>query len=369
MVIDEPLPGLSSLTAGCQTWELPSQTPVTIPQTVESPASSMLAYTTPAQPPLASLALEWQSPSLSPALDSSPPSMAPLQLSDMVSPLQLPHPGTMLAGPQISCYITLMPMMNIEHPTTQLNKAQQLALLLTDVSNQSPAAVDLAQDEPIIAAYNHYANTLVEASWQYQLLLERRAKLETMMQEFQNDNITGMETKELDNFDEHSYGKPFQCLLLPLGLLLRHVIICCNAAGPEVAVVSEIRYLTYTILRGSSWYYGTFGCLAFMDIDVARALVDQSTTGPTISWQCMSADIITKIHTWNGLHQLTWLSAPVVMSPMRYNLFGFQHSGHFILCKTSWFLESDIMWQIFGGYHTHVQNAWDVQHAIVMGWE
>ncbi|KAL4063908.1 hypothetical protein V8B97DRAFT_1920332 [Scleroderma yunnanense] len=209
MVIDEPLPGLSSLTAGHQTWELPSQTPVTIPQTVESLAShltgphtllplhalapmwespptspaSMPAYTTPAQPPLASLALAWQSPSLSPASDPSPPSMAPLQLSNVVSPLQLPHPVTMLAGPQISCYITLMPMttwMNIEHPTTQ-------------------SAVDPAQDGLIIAAYNHYANTLVEASQQYQLLLERRAKLEAMMQEFQNDNITGMETKELDN--------------------------------------------------------------------------------------------------------------------------------------------------------------------------
>ncbi|KAL4067123.1 hypothetical protein V8B97DRAFT_1919138 [Scleroderma yunnanense] len=238
MEIDDPLPGLSSLTAGHQTWELPSQTPVTIPQTVESPAlhltgphtlpplcalapmwelppaspASMLAYTTPAQPPLASLAPAWQSPSLSPASDPSPPSTAPLQLSNVVSPLQLPHPVTMLASPQILhplevlphpwCYITLMPMttqMNIEHPTTQLDKAQQLALLLTDVSKSSPAAVDLAQDGPIIAAYNHYANTLVEASQQYQLLLERRAKLEAMMQEFQNDNITGMETKELDN--------------------------------------------------------------------------------------------------------------------------------------------------------------------------
>ncbi|KAL4062074.1 hypothetical protein V8B97DRAFT_1921104 [Scleroderma yunnanense] len=203
IAIDEPLPGLSSLTAGHQTWELSSQTPVTIPQTVESPAShltgphtllplhalapmwespptspaSMPAYTTPAQPPLASLASAWQSPSLSPASDPSPPSMAPLQLSNVISPLQLSHPVTMLAGPQISHppevlphpqhYITLMPMitqMNIEHPTTQ-------------------SAVDLAQDGLIIAAYNHYANTLVEASWQYQLLLERRAKLEAMMQE------------------------------------------------------------------------------------------------------------------------------------------------------------------------------------------
>ncbi|KAL4078345.1 hypothetical protein V8B97DRAFT_1914939 [Scleroderma yunnanense] len=219
MVIDEPLPGLSSLTAGHQTWELPSQTPVTIPQTVESPAShltgphtllplcalapmwelpptspaSMLVHTTPAQPPLASLSPAWQSPSLSPASDPSPPSMAPLQLSNVVSPLQLPHPVTMLAGLQILHspevlphpwhYIALMPMttqMNIEHPITQ-------------------STVDLAQDGLIITAYNHYANTLVEASWQYQLLLERRAKLEAMMQEFQNDNITGMETKELDN--------------------------------------------------------------------------------------------------------------------------------------------------------------------------
>ncbi|KAL4063647.1 hypothetical protein V8B97DRAFT_1920351 [Scleroderma yunnanense] len=196
--------------------------------------ASMLAYTTPAQPPLASLALAWQPPSLSPASDPSPPSMAPLQLSNVVSPLQLPHPVTMLAGPQISVCIplpassgsiaTLLVLhypnahvaqlshisskfscdfkttrMNIEHPTTQLDKAQQLALLLTDVSKPSPATVDPAQNGLIIAAYNHYANILVEASWQYQLLLERRAKLEAMMQEFQNDNITGMETKELDN--------------------------------------------------------------------------------------------------------------------------------------------------------------------------
>ncbi|KAL4070103.1 hypothetical protein V8B97DRAFT_1917816 [Scleroderma yunnanense] len=219
MVIDEPLPGLSSLTASCQTWELPSQTPVTIPQTVESLAShltgphtlpplcalapmwklppaspaSMPVHTTPAQPPLASLALAWQSSSLSPASDPSSPSTAPLQLSNVVSPLQLPHPVTMLAGPQISHppevlphpwhYITLIPMttwMNIEPPTTQ-------------------STVDLAQDGPIIAAYNHYTNTLVEASQQYQLLLERRVKLEAIMQEFQNDSITGMETKELDN--------------------------------------------------------------------------------------------------------------------------------------------------------------------------
>ncbi|KAL4065096.1 hypothetical protein J3A83DRAFT_4375588 [Scleroderma citrinum] len=260
MAIDEPLPGLSSLTAGHQTWELPSQTPVTIPQTVESLASyltgphtlpplhalapmwesppaspaSMLVHTTPAQPPLTSLALAWQSPSLSPASDPSPPSMAPLQLSNVVSPLQLPHPVTMLAGPQISVCIPLLAssgsiaaplalhypnahvaqlshisskfshnfkitQMNIEHPTAQLDKAQQLALLLTDVSKSSPATVDPAQDGPIIAAYNHYTNTLVEASWQYWLLLERRAKLEAMMQEFQNDNITDMETKELDN--------------------------------------------------------------------------------------------------------------------------------------------------------------------------
>ncbi|KAL4075250.1 hypothetical protein V8B97DRAFT_2086460 [Scleroderma yunnanense] len=232
MAIDEPLPGLSSLTAGHQTWELPSQTPVTIPQTVESLASyltgphtlpplhalapmwesppaspaSMLVHTTPAQPPLTSLALAWQSPSLSPASDPSPPSMAPLQLSNVVSPLQLPHPVTMLAGPQISVCIPLLASsgsiaapLALHYPNAHVDKAQQLALLLTDVSKSSPATVDPAQDGPIIAAYNHYTNTLVEASWQYWLLLERRAKLEAMMQEFQNDNITGMETKELDN--------------------------------------------------------------------------------------------------------------------------------------------------------------------------
>ncbi|KAL4070611.1 hypothetical protein J3A83DRAFT_4372799 [Scleroderma citrinum] len=232
MVIDEPLPGPSSLTAGCQTWELPSQTPVTIPQTVESlalhltgpqtllplhalapvwessPASpaSMPAYSTPAQPPLASLAPAWQSPSPSPASDPSPPSMAPLQLSNVVSPLQLPHPVTTLAGPQISVCIPLPASsrsiatpLALHYPNTHVDKAQQLALLLTDVSKPSPAAVDPAQDGLIIAAYNHYANTLVEASQQYWLLPERRAKLEAMMQEFQNDNITGMKTKELDN--------------------------------------------------------------------------------------------------------------------------------------------------------------------------
>ncbi|KAL4075504.1 hypothetical protein J3A83DRAFT_4369662 [Scleroderma citrinum] len=232
MAIDDPLPGLSSLTAGHQTWELPSQTPVTIPQTVESPAlhltgphtlpplcalapmwelppaspASMLAHTTLAQPPLASLAPAWQSPSLSPASDPSPPSTAPLQLSNVVSPLQLPHPVTMLASPQILVCVPLpassgsiaTPLV-LHYPNSHVDKAQQLALLLTDVSKSSPAAVDLAQDGPIIAAYNHYANTLVEASQQYQLLLERRAKLEAMMQEFQNDNITGMENKELDN--------------------------------------------------------------------------------------------------------------------------------------------------------------------------
>ncbi|KAL4078402.1 hypothetical protein V8B97DRAFT_1914986 [Scleroderma yunnanense] len=108
-------------------------------------------------------------------------------------------PVTMLAGPQISVCIPL------------LASSQSIAAPPVSHYSNAHATVDLAQDGLIIAAYNHYANTLVEASWQYQLLLERRAKLEAMMQEFQNDNITGMKTKELDNFDEHSYGKWAWC--------------------------------------------------------------------------------------------------------------------------------------------------------------
>ncbi|KAL4074602.1 hypothetical protein V8B97DRAFT_1916419 [Scleroderma yunnanense] len=70
--------------------------------------------------------------------------------------------------------------MNTEHPTTQ-----------------SP--LDLAEDGSIIAAYDYYANTLVEARQQYQVLLERRTKLEAMREDLQDDNITSIGTQEIDN--------------------------------------------------------------------------------------------------------------------------------------------------------------------------
>ncbi|KAL4062694.1 hypothetical protein J3A83DRAFT_4194306 [Scleroderma citrinum] len=87
--------------------------------------------------------------------------------------------------------------MDIEPPTTKLEKAQQFALLLTDVSKPTLAPLNPADDVAIIAAYNHYANTLVEASWQYWILLERREKLEAIRHELQDDHITGMETKKI----------------------------------------------------------------------------------------------------------------------------------------------------------------------------
>ncbi|KAL4073925.1 hypothetical protein J3A83DRAFT_4371205 [Scleroderma citrinum] len=233
MAIDEPLPGLSSLTAGHQTWELPSQIPVTISQTVESPACDALdwpSYSPALACPCLNVGIASHITSLNagthhtstatigifgPGMAITKPISSLRPIPTFYSPsttLQcgitppVTTPVTMLAGPQISvCIPLLASSQSIAAPpvshysNAHVDKAQQLTLLLTDVSKSSPATVDLAQDGLIIAAYNHYANTLVEASWQYQLLLERRAKLEAMMQEFQNDNITGMKTKELDN--------------------------------------------------------------------------------------------------------------------------------------------------------------------------
>ncbi|KAL4073863.1 hypothetical protein J3A83DRAFT_4371143 [Scleroderma citrinum] len=209
MVIDEPLPGLSSLTAGHQTWELPSQTPVTIPQTVESPACDTLdwpSYSPALVCPCPNVRIASHITSLNAGAHHTSTATIGIFVPSMAitKPISSLRPIPTFYGPSttLQCGITppvTTPSDYVGRPTNLVDKAWQLALLLTDVSKSSPATVDLAQDGLIIAAYNHYANTLVEASWQYQLLLERRAKLEAMMQEFQNDNITGMETKELDN--------------------------------------------------------------------------------------------------------------------------------------------------------------------------
>ncbi|KAL4065409.1 hypothetical protein J3A83DRAFT_4437375 [Scleroderma citrinum] len=205
MAIDEPLLRLSSLTASSLPWELPLQTPITIQQTVESLASSIdisgpsmeIAKSITGISTLTNIWCNITTPATTSISSSAPAFFASVGAAPAV---QYPdaHERLMHINYKFSNNFNTT-WMNTEHPTTQLEKAWQLALLSTDVSTPSPAPLDLAEDGSIIAAYDYYANTLVEARQQYQVLLERRTKLEAMREDLQDDNITSIGTQEIDN--------------------------------------------------------------------------------------------------------------------------------------------------------------------------
>ncbi|KAL4078795.1 hypothetical protein V8B97DRAFT_1914585 [Scleroderma yunnanense] len=141
MAIDEPLLGLSSLTAGSLPWELPLQTP---------PPSHKL-WSHQHESPLSSPASMYQY-----LCSSVPASLASVEAALAVQYPDI-HERLMHINYKFSNDFNTTKM-NTEHSTTQL-----------------------------------------EASQQYQVLLERRAKLEAMREDLQDENITSIGTQEIDN--------------------------------------------------------------------------------------------------------------------------------------------------------------------------
>ncbi|KAI6140454.1 hypothetical protein BKA82DRAFT_4019467 [Pisolithus tinctorius] len=88
-----------------------------------------------------------------------------------------------------------------EGPITTLEKAWQLVVLLMGLADEHPPHLNTTTNGPIIVAYNHYSNILVESSIQFHLLLARRAQLartQQYIQDLMTSDWDGEDELELD---------------------------------------------------------------------------------------------------------------------------------------------------------------------------
>ncbi|KAI6155651.1 hypothetical protein BKA82DRAFT_4348872 [Pisolithus tinctorius] len=211
------------------------------------PSSSMLPNASPAQPSLSMLALSWDSPPLSLEVQPSAadqqweswqashsmPSLAPLAPSwdsPTSSPVVSPPPRSLLASAQIPQTEPLplehssmdeqldsvaasepqpipatsrqpSPQPMATDATTAVEKAWWLAVLLSGPADEHPPHLNTTTDGPIIAAYNHYSNILVESSIWFHLLLARReqlARTQQYIQDLMTSDWDGEDELELD---------------------------------------------------------------------------------------------------------------------------------------------------------------------------
>ncbi|KAI6002340.1 hypothetical protein F5J12DRAFT_784058 [Pisolithus orientalis] len=81
--------------------------------------------------------------------------------------------------------------------TTSVEKVWQLVVLLLGLADEHPPHLNTTTNGPIIVAYNHYSNILVESSIQFCLLLARRAQLARTQQYIQD-----LMTRDWDGEDE-----------------------------------------------------------------------------------------------------------------------------------------------------------------------
>ncbi|KAI6138038.1 hypothetical protein BKA82DRAFT_4367926 [Pisolithus tinctorius] len=186
-------------------------------------------------PSLAAIAPSWDSPTSSPAVSPPPRSLPASTRIAQTVPCPLEHArmderldGAAAGGPQpipatsrqpspeptaadaaTSRFSTLQRFasdlgiqgIHDEGPITTLEKARRLAVLLAGPADEHPPRLNTTTDGPIVAAYNHYSNTLVESSIRFRLLLSRRAQLartQQYIQDLMTSDWDGKDELELD---------------------------------------------------------------------------------------------------------------------------------------------------------------------------
>ncbi|KAI6140506.1 hypothetical protein BKA82DRAFT_4019505 [Pisolithus tinctorius] len=183
------------------------------------PLSSMPPNAGPSQPSLSMLAPPWDSPPLSLETAPSPLEHACMdeQLDDVATTEPQPIPATSWQpSPQPTATdATAAHFLALQHftsdlgiqgihdkgPITTLKKAQWLVVLLSGPVDEHPPHLNTTTNGPIIVAYNHYSNMLVESSIWFHLLLARReqlARTQQYIQDLMTHNWDGEDELELD---------------------------------------------------------------------------------------------------------------------------------------------------------------------------